>query len=167
MRLKRHARRAILASLLACCAFGLFNVAVARAQQPEGQRRPRGVVAGPAIKLPRGEGANVEQPASAKEDAARAAVPQRWEYCAIVGFNLRQRGFSLSSPSLPMAVVRYFPNTYEEVEGTNEDDAVANAFAKLGDDGWELTGVKSDINLNDGNGRSSATYYFKRPKRSE
>ncbi|MBC7933722.1 MAG: hypothetical protein H7Z38_24435, partial [Rubrivivax sp.] len=62
MRLKRHARRGILASLLACCAFALLNVAAARAQQPEGQRRPRGVVAGPAIKLPRGDGASADQP---------------------------------------------------------------------------------------------------------
>lgn len=165
MRLKRRARRAVLASLLACCAFALFNVAVARAQQPEGQRRPRGVVAGPAIKLPRGEGANADQ--SAKDEIARAAVTQKWEYCAITGFNWRQKGFSLSAPHVPVAIVRYFPSTVEEIEGTNEEDAIANAFARLGEEGWELTGVKSDINLNEGNGKTTTTYFFKRPKRSE
>jgi hypothetical protein len=167
MRFKRHARQIAIASLLACCAFAFFNAADARAQQPEGQRRPRGAVAGPSIKLPRGEGASADQSASAKEETARIAAPQKWEYCAIVGFNLRQKGFSLSSPSVPVAVVRYFPNTYEEVEGTSEEDAIANTFAKLGEEGWELVGVKVDINLTDGNGKSSATYFFKRPKRSE
>ncbi|MBC7932799.1 MAG: hypothetical protein H7Z38_19740, partial [Rubrivivax sp.] len=127
----------------------------------------RGVFAGPAIKLPRGEGASADQPASAKDETARVAATQKWEYCAITGFNWRQKGFSLSAPHVPAAVVRYFPSTVEEIEGTNEEDAIANAFAKLGEDGWELTGVKSDINLNEGNGKTTTTYYFKRPKRSE
>jgi hypothetical protein len=167
MRFTSHARRAIVAPLLACCALFLFNAVSARAQQPEGQRKPRGVVAGPTIKLPRGEGASAEQSASAKEEAARAAAPQKWEYCAITGIKWLQKGFSLSAPHVPAAVVRYFPNTLEEVEGANEEDALANAFARLGEDGWELTGIKLEINLNEGNGKSSATYFFKRPKRQE
>ncbi|HYH86225.1 MAG TPA: hypothetical protein VEX60_12285 [Pyrinomonadaceae bacterium] len=166
MRFKSHTHRALVAPLLACCALFLFS-AVAHSQQPEGQRRPRGAVAGPTIKLPRGEGASAEQTAGAKEEAARVAAPQKWEYCAITGIVWHQKGFSLSAPQVPAAVVRYFPSTVEEVEGVNEEDAIANAFAKLGEDGWELTGIKSDISLTDGNGKSSTTYFFKRPKRSE
>lgn len=168
MRVKNRARVAVLASLLAYCAFNLFNAEAALAQQTEGRRAPRGAVAGPTIKLPRGEGANAEEQVSAKEEAARnVAAPQKWEYCAIVGFNMRQKGFSLSSPSVTSAVVRYFPHTLEEVEGTSEDAALGNAFAKLGDEGWELTGIKSDFNLTDGNGKTTTTYYFKRPKRQD
>ena len=167
MRVKRQARGVALASLLACYAFCFINAAAALAQQPEGQRKPRGVVAGPSIKLPRGEGANAEQSASAKEEAARASAPQKWEYCAITGIIWHQKGFSLSAPHVPAAVVRYFPNTVEEVEGISEEDAIANAFTKLGEDSWELTGVKMDFNLTEGNGKSSTTYFFKRPKRSE
>lgn len=167
MRVKRRAREAALVSLLACCAFILFNAAAVRAQQPEGQRRPRGTVAGPTIKLPRGEGANAEQPASAKEETTRAAATQKWEHCAITGIIWHQKGFSLSAPHVPAAVVRYFPSTVEEFEGASEEDAIANAFAKLGEDGWEMTGVKVEINLTEGNGKSSAMYFFKRPKRTE
>ena len=141
----------------------------AQAQQAEPPRKPQGPAAGPVIKLPRGEGAPTEQtPAGVRPDAARAdASPTKWEYCAVVGFVFRQKGFSISSPSVPFAVVRYFPGTVEEVEGTSEDDALANAFAKLGEDGWELAGVRTDIRVTDGTGRSSTTYFFKRPKRQE
>lgn len=169
MKVKNHLRGvAASASLLACCALFLLSAAAAHAQQPEGRRGPRGAVAGPAIKLPRGEGANTEQRANGGDENARAnAAPQRWEYCSIVGFKRLQKGFSLSAPSVPAAVVRYFPNSSEEVEGTSEDDALANAFAKLGDEGWELAGIKTDFNLNDGNGKTTATFYFKRLKQQE
>ena len=144
------------------------------AAQTETPRRPQGPVAGPAIKLPRGAGAGDERtqaPVAREDDGqdARAALaPQRWEYCVIKGFKYNQRGLSLSSSSrTPSAVVRYFPTGSEEIEGANEEEALANAFAKLGDDGWELTGVRTDLSLSDGNGTTFAAYFFKRPKRQE
>jgi hypothetical protein len=140
----------------------------ALAQQTTPPRRPSGPAAGPVIKLPPGSGASLEETQSnpsAKERAERAE-PKRWEYCAITGVVLRQKGFS-SSPRTPTAIVRYFPNTVEEVEGANEEDAIANAFTRLGDEGWELTGVATNITLTDGNGKSSSVYYFKRPKRTQ
>jgi hypothetical protein len=153
--------------LVAACAFVLIFSASAGAQTTDAPRRPSGPAASPAIKLPRGAGA-AEQSAAAKGEGARVvAAPQKWEYCAIVDFERRQKGFSLSSPYVTVAVVRYFPNNTEEIEGASVDDALANALAKLGDDGWELVAVKVEFNLTEGNGKSSPTYYFKRPKRQE
>jgi hypothetical protein len=144
--------------------------ASARAQQTTTPRRPNGPAAGPIIKLPRGDNASLDQTqpnSSTKEQAERAAAePRRWEYCSITGINWRQTGLSSSSRT-PFAVVRYFPNTTEEVEGTNELDALANAFTRLGDDGWELTGISTYFNLSDGSGTSASVYYFKRPKRPQ
>lgn len=140
----------------------------ARARQTTPPRRPSGPAAGPVIKLPPGSGASLEQAHSnSKEQAERgAAEPKRWEYCAVVGFNWRQKNFP-SNASTPSAVIRFFPNTLEEVEGGTEDDALANAFTRLGDDGWELTGISMNFSLTDGSGKTSSAYYFKRPKRQE
>lgn len=145
--------------------------ASARAQQTTTPpRRPNGPAAGPIIKLPRSDNASLDQTqsnSSTKEQPERApAEPRRWEYCAINGIAWRQTGLSSSSRA-PFAVVRFFPNTTEEIEGTSEPDALANAFARLGDDGWELTGISTSFNLSDGNGTSASVYYFKRPKRQE
>jgi len=145
-----------------------FFAPAARAQQTTPPRRPSGPAAGPVIKLPPGSGASLEQTQSnSKEQAERAAhEPKRWEYSAIVGFNWRQKNFP-SNVSTPSAVIRFFPNTLEEVEGGTEEDALANAFTRLGDDGWELTGISSNFSLTDGSGKTSSVYYFKRPKRQE
>jgi hypothetical protein len=166
-RRKAYARatlRIAFALLLAQIASG----AAARAQQTPAPRRPSGPAAGPVIKLPRGDGASLEQTQQDEAPGARteraAPEPRRWEYCAIMGFNWHQKSFP-SNAYTPSAVIRFFPNTSEEVEGGNEEDARANAFARLGDDGWELTGVSTNFNLNDGNGKTAAVYYFKRPKR--
>ena len=163
-----RAPRRGLAPALVCCALALvaLNAATALAQQAEPPRRPQGPAAGPIIRLPRGAGADDEQPqqtATAKDDAAPAAsaAPQKWEYCAIASdFVRREKGWNAY---VWAAVVRYFPAGREEVEGPTEWDALANAFAKLGDEGWELAGVKMDYT--DSSGRSTATYFFKRPKR--
>jgi hypothetical protein len=151
----------------------LFALAPAAhtAQQPEPRPRPQGPVAGPAIKLPRGAGAEDQRARDAgagrDEEVERAAwAPQRWEYCVIKGFRYNQRGLSSSSRT-PSAFVRYFPTGSEEVEGATEDEALGNAFAKLGDEGWELTAVRTDLSLSDGNGTATAAYFFKRPKRQE
>ncbi|HVF45434.1 MAG TPA: hypothetical protein VM936_20575 [Pyrinomonadaceae bacterium] len=146
----------------------LAFASAAHAQQTTTPRRPGGPAAGPVIKLPPGSGASLDEAQSnSKERAERAAPePKRWEYCAITGFNYRQKNFPSNSHT-PSAVVRFFPDTLEEVEGGTEEGALANAFARLGDDGWELTGITTSLSLTDGNGKTSSVYYFKRPKRQE
>jgi hypothetical protein len=144
--------------------------ASARAQQTTPPRRPNGPAAGPIIKLPRGDNASLDQTqpnSSTKEQSERApAEPRRWEYCAVTGFAWRQTGLSSSSRTI-FAVVRFFPDATEEFEGNSEQNALANAFAHLGDDGWELTGISTSFNLSDGSGMSASVYYFKRPKRPQ
>jgi hypothetical protein len=149
----------------------LLAPAAHAAAQTEPPRRPQGPVAGPSIKLPRGAGAEDQraQAAGAKQDeeAERAAqAPQKWEYCVIKGFKYIQKGLSSSSRT-PAAFVRYFPTGSEEIEGATEEEALANAFARLGEEGWELTAVRTDLSISDGTGTSFAAYFFKRPKRQE
>jgi hypothetical protein len=165
MDFRRNLLRLAAALLLAQFAFA----STARAQQTTTPpRRPGGPAAGPVIKLPPGSGASLEQSQpNPKEQAERAAhEPKRWEYCAIVSFNYRQKNFPSNSYT-PSAVIRFFPDTLEEVEGGTEEQALANAFARLGDDGWELTGITTSLSLTDGTGKTTSVYYFKRPKRQE
>jgi len=171
---RRKTRALARAALLALLT--LAPAAHAAAQSPETQseppRRQQGPVAGPAIKLPRGAGAEEARgqtsPAQPEGEAARAAwAPQKWEYCVMAGFRYRQKGLSLSSSPTPAAFVRYFPTGSEEIEGASEEEALGNAFAKLGEEGWELTGVRTDLSLSDGNGTTRSVYFFKRPKRQE
>jgi hypothetical protein len=158
-------RKALAAALLLA---QVATASTALSQQTTTPRRPSGPAAGPVIKLPPGSGASLEEAqsnSSAKERAERApSEPKRWEYCAITNIVWQQKGISSSSRAA-FAVVRFFPNTVEEVEGASEVDAMANAFTRLGDDGWELTGVSTNFNLIDGNGKTDTLYYFKRPKR--
>jgi hypothetical protein len=144
--------------------------ATAHAQQTTPPRRPNGPAAGPIIKLPRGDNASLDQTqpnSPTKEQAERTpAEPKRWEYCAVTGFIWRQTGISSSSRAI-FALVRFFPDATEEFEGNSEQNALANAFARLGDDGWELTGISTSFSLTDGNGTSASVYYFKRPKRPQ
>ena len=147
----------------------LAAAADGRAQQPEPRRRPQGPVAGPSIKLPPGSGAAEErtQAPAAREPAAREPdAPTRWEYCVISGFRYQQKGLSASSYR-PAAQVRYLPEGSEEFEGANEEEALNNAFAKLGEDGWELAGIRTDLSLKEGDGKTASVYFFKRPKRVE
>jgi hypothetical protein len=163
----RHKAPAIAFALVALCS---ILTSEARGRQAGSQRRPQGPVAGPAIKLPRGEGAGDERaPQQQQSSGAKETTyaPLKWEYCSINGFNYHQKGLGLSAPSYPSAVVRYFSGGGEEVEGQLEEEALANAFAKLGEDGWELTGVRTDFDLKDGNGKSTHVYFFKRPKKHE
>lgn len=168
-RLKSFARTSLRLSLLAA-ALLLTSAATARAQQTTPPRRPSGPAAGPVIKLPRGDNASLDQTQAespAKEHAERApAEPKRWEYCAITNVTWQQKGFSSSSRAA-YATVRFFPDSTEEVEGNSLDAALANAFTRLGDAGWELTGISNHLSLTDGSGSSSNVYYFKRPKPQE
>lgn len=158
-------RKALAAALLLAQVATASNALAQQTTTPP--RRPSGPAAGPVIKLPPGSGASLEETqsnSSAKERAERAE-PKRWEYCAITSVIWQQKGITSSSRAA-FALVRFFPNTVEEVEGANEEDAMANAFTRLGDDGWELTGVSTNFNLTDGNGKNINVYYFKRPKRA-
>lgn len=153
---------------VAALALALAFAPAAYSQQPEPARRPQGPVAGPVIKLPPGSGAVDErpQPDGAKEAAAPTA-PTRWEYCVINGFRYHQKGFSSSSGHVPAAYVRYLPEGSDEIEGSTEDEAVNNALAKLGEDGWELTAIRTDLQLKEGDGKTASVYFFKRPKRQD
>jgi hypothetical protein len=141
--------------------------------QPEPQRRPQGPAAGPVIKLPPGSGAaeaRAQTPGAKEESAPATHSPQKWEYCFINGFRYHQkeRGFGLnSSTQRPAAYVRYLPEGSEEFEGANEEEALGNALVKLGEDGWELTAIQTNLQLDDGDGKATSVYYFKRPKRQE
>jgi hypothetical protein len=149
-------------------ALALAPAAYAQSAQPEPPRRPQGPTAGPIIKLPPGAGAVEEraQTPGAKEEAA-PPLPQKWEYCLIKGFHYVQKGFSSSSPRVPAAAVRYLPEGTEVIEGATEEEALGNALAKLGEEGWELTAIRTDLQLEDGDGKTASVYFFKRPKRQE
>jgi hypothetical protein len=161
----RHGVTALAFALaLAPAAFG-----GAQSQQPEPPRRPQGPAAGPSIKLPPGTGSVEERAPSpgAKEEAA-PALPPRWEYCSINGFRYHEKSISISSSvRRPSAYVRYLPEGSEEIEGATEEEALGNALAKLGEDGWELTAIRTDLHLDDGDGTTTSVYFFKRPKRQD
>lgn len=150
-------------------ALALAPAGLAQTAQPEPPpRRPQGPAAGPVIKLPPGSGATDEraQAPAAREEAAPLAPP-KWEYCVIKGFVYRQKGFSSSSPRVTLAFVRYLPEGSEEIEGASEEEALDNALAKLGEDGWELTAIRTDLHLDDGDGKTTSVYFLKRQKRPE
>ncbi|HZI17481.1 MAG TPA: hypothetical protein VEY09_02710 [Pyrinomonadaceae bacterium] len=162
---RRAARSLLTTSLFLALIF--LSAAAALAQDAEVPRRPQGPAAGPIIKLPRETHADGERAPGREAPPAHAAPhasPRKWEYCAIVGFVTKQQGFSLSTPHKPWAVIRYFSGGQEEVEGGDEETALANAFARLGEEGWEMTAVRTSIHLEDGDGRTRHVYYFKRPK---
>ena len=160
--------RATALALALALAPAAYAHAGGQSTQPEPRRRPQGPAAGPVIKLPPGSGSAEEraQTPGSKEEAAPAA-PTKWEYCVIKGIVYRQKGFSSSSPRVPLAHVRYLPEGSEEIEGASEEEALDNALAKLGEDGWELTAIRTDLQLDDGDGKTTSVYFFKRPKRQE
>ena len=152
-------------------ALALAPAASAQSVPPEPPRRPQGPAAGPIIKLPPGSGAVEERPQvpGTKEQAATAPIlPQKWEYCFINSIRARQKSFGIgSSVQVFAARVRYRPEGSEEIEGANEEEALGNALAKLGEDGWELTAIQTNLQLDDGYGKTTSVYFFKRPKRQE
>ena len=152
-------------ALVLALAPAAYAVEGGQSQQPEQPpRRPQGPAAGPVIKLPPGAGATEER---AQTPAAKEVAPTKWEYCYIKGFAYRQTGFSSSSPRVTVVYVYRLPGGAEEVEGSGEEEALGNALVKLGEDGWELTAIRTDLELRDGNGKTASVYYFKRPKRQE
>ena len=167
---RRAAAKAPLAISLLWVALALVAaVPPARAQEQGVPRRPRGPAAGPVIKLPRGEGTPADEQAQTA-DAQRAAppaAPQKWEYCTVTGNMFKAREAGLSTRHVPAAHIHYQSNHGEEVEGATHDLAILNALAKLGEDGWELVGVRETFKLSEGTGGSTPILYLKRPKRQE
>ncbi|HLM55503.1 MAG TPA: hypothetical protein VK422_05200 [Pyrinomonadaceae bacterium] len=165
----RTTRKAPLAVSLLLAAVALAAAATpARAQEQEVPRRPRGPAAGPVIKLPRGEGAPAdEQRHPAEAQKAQPPAPLKWEYCTLTGHAFRSREVGLSTRSIPTAVIQCLPNAPEEVEGGTHEHAIANALARLGEDGWELVAVRETFKLSEGTGDSHPVFYLKRPKRQE
>lgn len=160
--------KAPLAVSLLLAALALAAAAPARAQEQEVPRRPRGPAAGPIIKLPRGEGAPAdEQQQPAEAQKAQPAAPLKWEYCTLTGHIFRSREVGLSIRSIPTAVIHCQPSAPEEVAGETHEHAIANALARLGDNGWELVAVRETFKLNEGTGESQPIFYFKRSKRQE
>ena len=167
MKSGRTPLKAPLAVSLLFAAFALVAATPARAQEQEVPRRPRGPAAGPVIKLPRGEGAPADEQQPAENQRAQQAAPIRWEYCIVTANTFKTREIGLSTRHIPTATINYHPGNFEEVEGGTPDAALLNAFAKLGDEGWELAGVREKVSLNEGTGSSTPVFYFKRPKRQE
>lgn len=160
----RRALALALALVFAACAPTLLTSARAgasAAQQSETPRRPTSPAAGPSITLPRGQGEALEQPQPPEH--SKGSAPKRWEYCAVTHTFRKQSGFG-TSPATFVAAVRFYPNTHEEIEGRDEDDALANAFSRLGEEGWEMVAVRQNLNLLDGSGKATHTYIFKRQK---
>ncbi len=166
MNFSRRAAKAQLAISLLLGALALAAAPSLRAQEQEVPRRPRGPAAGPVIKLPRGEGAD-EQPAPPESQRAQPAAPQKWEYCTVTGNTFKAREVGLSTRHVTTAVINYQSNHSEEVEGATHDLAILNALTKLGEDGWELTGIRERFTLSEGAGTSTPVLYLKRPKRQE
>jgi hypothetical protein len=157
---RRSLNACLSATLLLVCA------ASAGAQQTGVPKRPQGPVAGPVIRLPAGQGETLGEQAEtpAPGEPARSSAPApRWEYCAIMNTATIQK--DRWSPIIGAANVRYFGGAgHEQIEGVNEDEALANAMAKLGEDGWELVAVTEPLSLMDGTGGSRTRFFFKRPK---
>ena len=147
-------RTLTLIMMFGCGSIAIFflNPPAAQAQQVERPRRPQGPVAGPVIPLPRGQGEMNEQQQA--ENTKSSTVSKRWEYCTVtyIGSVLRGKDY------IQLVKIRYFPNTVEQVEGESLEDARANAFTKLGEEGWELVGIE------DNDSSAYTIFYFKRPK---
>ncbi|HEX5708065.1 MAG TPA: hypothetical protein VFX96_12260 [Pyrinomonadaceae bacterium] len=157
-----------LARLLTACALAalvLFaSSAPARAQA--GEKRRDGPIPGPIIKLPPGQYDVTPAPAADADEqqqkrTTRALASQRWEYCTIYQVNYQKRDYS--SNWTGVAFIRYYRGGGEQVEGGNEDEALANAMTKLGEEGWELVAIRESIGLSEGTGTATHSYFFKRP----
>lgn len=166
--------RKVFGGLSAACALAafVFCIAAADARAQAGEKRRDGPIPGPVIKLPPGQydtplapaedddAARQQKPAASARDERRAA--QRWEYCSIQRLDWQQKD-SFSSTFVVVAHVRYYRGGGWQVEGRDPEEALANALNRLGEEGWELVAVREFVNLSDGTGASSHSYFFKRP----
>ncbi|MGH9942440.1 MAG: hypothetical protein ACRD9R_08805 [Pyrinomonadaceae bacterium] len=148
-----------LTALIFVCGAGAVKT-----QAQDATRRPKGPIAGPIIKLPRGhyEPPPADADGQQQEEETRPTARQAWEYSAITHVGTRRKTFG--TDIVGFASVRYFRGGGEQVEGANEDEALANALTKLGEEGWELVAIRDSFQLSDGNGGSNSSYFFKRPR---
>ena len=98
---------------------------------------------------------------------------KRWEYCVLTGGLGGINGFDTSYPKLTyfnlngIARVddlgnRDSQNRPKEFRDVDEADYTAATIARLGEEGWEMTGVAS---LGRGDGTGSHNIYFRRELR--
>jgi hypothetical protein len=166
-------QRRYMLALLLLAALTCGALRPSQAQQQPTPTRNRGVVAGPIITLPRGQGdPQLDQPTA---EATKRSPVQRWEYCAIMSFTTEKR--STAGPVLSVAYICYFREEGCAVEtvdmegADNRQHVAAKAIAHLGAEGWELVGLgPGQTNLfgiidehHDGMLSSPFVLYFKRP----
>lgn len=161
-RLRRQATACLAAILVLVC-----TEASASARQA-GEKRRDGPIPGPIIKLPPGQ-YDVTAPAAEGEQqqqqrrAVSSRAAQRWEYCAMRIVNFRKES-SFSNQLISTAYIRYLRGGGESIDAANEDEVLAAAMTKLGDEGWELVAIGESFTLSDGNGYSTPRYFFKRAR---
>ena len=104
--------------------------------------------------------------AAAQQPTVRADQ-KKWEYCSVTSTTEYRQELS-GGRYYSFARISYhrLSGTQQEtIEGNSVGEAMSKALAKLGEEGWEMTGVAavafSDSN---GNGTPSTTLYFKRPR---
>ena len=86
------------------------------------------------------------QRAFAQQEIKRAEA-QRWDYCAITHYG--KVGLE-GGRTAYIATIKYYRGMgaqHEEVEGSNETDALSRAIAKLGDERWEMVNGGSSYNF--------------------
>lgn len=90
---------------------------------------------------------------------------QKWEYCVITGVNGWGR-VRVSSPQVYFFGLNGFSQIIDldkppkEFEKMSDDAYLAHTIAKLGSEGWEMTGTGSEKFFQD---IVRQTIYFKRP----
>jgi hypothetical protein len=86
---------------------------------------------------------------------------QKWDYCVIRGIHNASNEWRVIYPRLYVFTERgaELVTDFQKREITvSEHGAVAQAIARLGEDGWEMVG-----SANDGTG-SAHSLYFRRPR---
>jgi hypothetical protein len=76
-------------------------------------------------------------------EGTKRVPSQYWEYAAITGISTEQKKYSTSS--ITVATICHFQSTgcgetRVEVDGYDQQTALAKAIAQLGADGWEMLG---------------------------
>lgn len=91
---------------------------------------------------------------------------KRWEYCYISGVTPTTDGFGSMYPKKRTFISKdpYLIKDELALDNKHHNEevlGVAEAIAKLGEDGWEMVGAVCDSTSSD---KFGTTLYFKRPK---